>query len=261
MNTCVTVDCAIPGPTVAFWNGSQTFEHLTTDARRLTFTEYLFQPEGGPGRNVESGLAESRHDVRPTEIVRQRMAVLIADVVGYSRLIEADDAGTVARLRRLRRELVDPTAARFRAALVRHTADAILLAFTDPMQAIGCALTLQSGLFALSERMPETQSLRLRVGLSLGEVLLVDGDVHGTSVNIAARLEALAEPGEIYLCERAYDRVREALPPLFEPVGERWLRNISAPVLAFRVAVESIAGIARGRILPASAQDSPACSS
>jgi adenylate cyclase len=179
------------------------------------------------------------------------MAILIGDVAGYSRLIEIDDVGTVARLWLLRHGLLDPAAALFNAALIRHTADALLVAFDNTVDAIGCAITLQSVLLLLNEDAPEGQGMRLRIGLSVGEVLLVDDEIHGMGVNIAARLEGLAGAGEIYLCERAANDIRHVLPLVLEPIGARQLHNISTPVRTFRIAVEVIAGIARQHMLPA----------
>jgi adenylate cyclase len=110
---------------------------------------------------------------------------------------------------------------------------------------------LQSVLLLLNEDAPEGQRMRLRIGLSVGEVLLVDDEIHGMGVNIAARLEGLAGAGEIYLCERAVNDVRHVLPLVLEPIGARQLHNISTPVRTFRIAVEVIAGIARQYMLPA----------
>ena len=119
------------------------------------------------------------------------------------------------------------------------------------MDAVGCAITLQSVLYLLHDDAPEGQGIRLRMGLSVGEVLLVDNDIHGTGVNIAARLEGLARPGEICLCERAVNDVRHMLPLVFEPIGARRLRNISTPIPTFRVTVEMVAAVARQGMLPA----------
>ena len=233
-------------------------DHLTLgESRAITAQKGL--PRGDqPTTSVETAFVDTWHEGRPIEIPRRQMAILAGDVAGYSRLIESDDVGTVARLLFLRRELVDPTAILFHAALIRHTADAILLAFEDPVAALNCAITLQSVLFLLNENVPQGRSIRMRMGLSVGQVLLVDNDVHGTGVNIAARLEALAGAGEIYLCQRAVDHVRHALPLAFEPIGERWLHNISTPVSTFRIALAVIGRIARQHALPV-ANGFPAC--
>jgi len=237
-------------PTVPLWNGFRPFEQLPTYLRRLAIAQDALRHRCPSSADL-AGERAGRREQMPTGMPRRCMAILIGDVAGYSRLIEIDDVGTVARLRLLRHGLLDPAAALFNAALIRHTADALLVAFDNTVDAIGCAITLQSVLLLLNEDAPEGQGMRLRMGLSVGEVLLVDNEIHGTGVNIAARLEGLAGAGEIYLCERAANDIRHVLPVVLEPIGARQLHNISTPVRTFRIAVEVIAGIARQRMLPA----------
>jgi class 3 adenylate cyclase len=251
MNTIVSSGSTTGLPMVPSWRELRPFDHLALGASRAATAQNGLPRGDRPVTSVETAFVDTWHEGRPIEIPRRQMAILAGDVAGYSRLIETDDIGTVARLLFLRRDLVDPTAILFHAALIRHTADAILLAFEDPVAALNCAITLQSVLFLLNENVPQGRSIRMRMGLSVGQVLLVDNDVHGTGVNIAARLEALAGAGEIYLCERAVDHVRHALPLVFEPVGERRLHNISTPVRTFRVALDVIGRIAHQHALPA----------
>jgi class 3 adenylate cyclase len=245
-------------PMVPSWHEFRPLDHLALCASRVATAQNALRRGGRPIADGGTELADTWHEGRPIEICRRQMAILAGDVAGYSRLIESDDVGTVARLRFLRRRLFDPMAALFDAALIRHTADAILLAFEDPADALGCAIALQSVMLLLNNDAPEGRSIRLRIGLSVGEVLFIDNDVHGMGVNIAARLEALAGAGEIYLCERALERVRHVLPLVFEPVGERRLHNISTPVRTFRVALDVIGRIARQHPLPV-ANEFPAC--
>jgi class 3 adenylate cyclase len=244
MNTILPSGCTTGVPMVPSWHDFRPLDHLALCASRVATAQDALRPGGQPIADAEIELADTWHEGRPIEICRRQMAILAGDVAGYSRLIESDDVGTVARLRFLRRRLFDPMAALFDAALIRHTADAILLAFEDPADALGCAIALQSVMLMLNKDAAEGRSIRLRIGLSVGEVLFLDDDVHGTGVNIAARLEALAGAGEIYLCERAVDHVRHVLPLVFEPVGKRRLHNISTPVRAFRVALDVIGRIA-----------------
>jgi class 3 adenylate cyclase len=258
MNTIASSDIAAGVPMVPSWHELLPSGRLARSASRAAADHHPLPLGAQPIANVENMLVETWREARPIEIPRRQMAILAGDVVGYSRLIETDDVGTVARLLFLRRELVDPTAAVFRAALIRHTADAILLAFEDPVAALSCALTLQGVLFLLNEDLPQRRRIRMRMGLSVGQVLVVDGDVHGTGVNIAARLEALASAGEIYLCERAVEHVRHGLPVLFEPMGERRLHNISNPVRTYRVALDPIGPMVRQHAWPAATQ-SPIC--
>ena len=225
---------------------------------RADIAQSALRPDDRSILESETERPEPWSEGRPVDMRRRQLAILAGDVAGYSRLIENDDVGTVARLRFLRRALLDPTAALFHAALIRHTGDAILCAFEKPADALGFAITLQSAMFLLNENEPEGRRIRLRVGLSVGDVLLVDDDVHGTGVNIAARLEALAGPGEIYLCERAVEHVRHVLPMSPELIGKRRLHNISSPVRIFRVADAVVASVARQRALPA-ANEFPVC--
>jgi class 3 adenylate cyclase len=249
MDTIVSSGSTTRLPMVPSWRELRPLDHPALGANRAA-TAQNGSPRGDrPVTSVETAFVDTWHEGRPIEIPRRQMAILAGDVAGYSRLIETDDVGTVARLLFLRRELVDPTAILFNAALIRHTADAILLAFADPVAALNCAVTLQSVLFLLNENVPHGRSIRMRMGLSVGQVLLVDNDIHGTGVNIAARLEALAGPGEIYLCERAVEQVWHELPFVLEPLGERRLHNISTPVSTFRAALDAIARIAHAREL------------
>jgi class 3 adenylate cyclase len=257
MDTIVSSGSNTGLPMVPSWRELRPLDHLALGANRAATAQKGLPRGDRPVASVETAFVDTWHEGRPIEIARRQMAILAGDVAGYSRLIETDDVGTVARLLFLRRELVDPTAILFNAALIRHTADAILLAFDDTVDAIGCAITLQSVLYRVNEDAPENQGIRFRMGLSVGEILLIDNDIHGTGVNIAARLEALAGAGEIYLCERAVAEVRHVLPLAFESVGARRLHNISTRVRTFRIAAEAIAGIARQRMFP-TANDLPA---
>lgn len=234
--------------------GKPFSDQLALWARRLALAHGAFgRPERGTdGAQAWAAAEGCARDA--DQVPRRRIAILAGDIVGYSRLIELDDVGTVARLRVLRRELLDPAATMCGATLVRHTADAILLGFDDPADAVVCAITLQSVLFLFNQGLAERQSIRLRIGLSVDEVLFMDGDVHGTGVNIAARLQALAEPGEILLCERAYEQVRSLFPEAFEPFGTRRLHNISMPVPIFRLALGAVSRWLAAGIRPALGQ-------
>jgi adenylate cyclase len=243
MNTMTLCPPPAGQPMVPVWNGFRLFDQVVPCLRRFAVARDALRRDCRLIADVAAECAD-QYEERSIEMPRRRMAILVGDVAGYSRLIEMDDVGTVARLRFLRRELFDPTATLFHAAVVRHTADTTLLAFDNPVDAIGCAITLQGVLFLLNEDAPE-EGILFHMGLSVGEVLLVDDEIHGMGVNIAARLEALAGAGEIYLCERAVNDVRHMLPPVFKPVGARRLHNISTPIRTFRVGVEVIAGIAR----------------
>lgn len=171
--------------------------------------------------------------------VRQ-VAVLVGDTVGYSRLIEADTFGTVTHLMALRAGLVIPAAEYFRASFIKCTGDAFLLAFEDPADALECAIVIQSVLLWLGLDSLSQPCLSFRMGISAGDAVFVDNDIHGVCANVAARLEALAGPGEIWLCDNARRRVNEATPMQFESLGERHLHNVSTPVGVCRVPLSII---------------------
>ena len=168
---------------------------------------------------------------------REQAAVLIGDVAGYSRLIENNDVRTVVRLRQLRRNLIEPAMAHWGGRIVRLAGDGVFSAFADSAAAVGCAIAVQRGLAALERNVPREWRLWLRIGISFGEALVEeDGDLHGPAVNIAARLEALAEPGSVYLTGAAFDQIPGWRAPCCEDLGLHRLRHITEPVRVYRVA-------------------------
>jgi class 3 adenylate cyclase len=164
---------------------------------------------------------------------RRLAAILVADVAGYSRLVSEDEEGTLERLRALRRNRIDPALAAHRGRIVKTTGDGILVEFTSVLDAVRCAVALQRGL-AMSA-VAESQRLVYRFGIHLGDVVVDGDDVFGDTVNIAARLETLAEPGGICLSAAVYDQVCGKLDAEFADMGEQQLRNITRPVRAYRV--------------------------
>ena len=128
-------------------------------------------------------------------IERRLAAIFAADVAGYSRLMGADEAGTFARLRELRRELFDPKIAEHRGRIVKTTGDGLLIEFPSVVEAVACAVAVQQGAAERNAEVEPEQRIEFRVGINLGDVIVEDGDIHGDGVNVAARLEALAEPG------------------------------------------------------------------
>jgi class 3 adenylate cyclase len=164
---------------------------------------------------------------------RRLAAILVADVAGYSRLVSEDEEGTLERLRALRRNRIDPALAAHRGRIVKTTGDGILVEFTSVLDAVRCAVALQRGLGVSA--VAESQRLAYRFGIHLGDVVVDGDDVLGDTVNIAARLEKLAEPGGICLSAAVYDQVCEKLDAEFADMGEQQLRNITRPVRAYRV--------------------------
>jgi class 3 adenylate cyclase len=164
---------------------------------------------------------------------RRLAAILAADIAGYSRLMEADEEGTLQRLRALRRELIDPQIKAHDGRIVKTTGDGILIEFASVVDAVRCAIALQHRLSKTD--LPPLQQLKYRLGINLGDVVAEGDDILGDGVNIAARLETLAEPGGICISAAAYDQVYGKVDVEFADMGEQQLRNIARPVRAYRV--------------------------
>jgi len=168
-------------------------------------------------------------------VERRLAAILAADVAGYSRLMGADEEGTLARLKALRRELIDPKIAEHRGRIVKTTGDGLLIEFPSIVEAISCAVAVQRVMVDRNAGTPEEQRITFRVGVNLGDIIVEDGDIHGDGVNIAARLEAIAEPGGICLSEDAFRQVRGKVDAEFVDIGEQALKNIARPLRVYRV--------------------------
>jgi adenylate cyclase len=174
------------------------------------------------------------------ERARRRLAAIVAaDVVGYSRLVGADEEGTLARLKALRREVVDPRLARHSGRIVKTTGDGLLMEFASAVDAVRCVLDLQRAVAAGEESRPEKRRLCFRIGVNVGDIVVDGEDILGDGVNVAARLEQLAEPGGICLSGRAYEDVRGRLELDIQDIGEHSLKNIDRPVRVFRLAVHA----------------------
>ena len=166
---------------------------------------------------------------------RKLAAILAADVAGYSKLAGADEERTLARLRALRSDLIDPTIALHHGRVVKRTGDGVLIEFRSVVDAVRCAIEVQNGMVERNAGLPPERRIQLRVGIHLGDVVEEsDGDLMGDGVNIAARLEGIAEPGAICLSEDAYRQVRDRLTMDFVDIGEKELKNINRPVRGLR---------------------------
>ena len=169
---------------------------------------------------------------------RKLAAILAADVVGYSRLAGADEDRTLARLRALRSDLIDPTVAVHNGRVVKRTGDGSLIEFRSVVDAVRCAIEMQNGLLERNAGLPPERRIEFRVGIHLGDVVEEsDGDLMGDGVNIAARLEAIAKPGAICMSEDAYRQVRDKIAVEFTDLGDKELKNIARPMRAYAVQV------------------------
>ncbi|MCH8924610.1 MAG: hypothetical protein IH924_00565 [Proteobacteria bacterium] len=168
---------------------------------------------------------------------RRLAAILAADVVGYSRLMGADEVGTLAALKAHRAELIDPTIAEHNGRIVKLMGDGTLVEFTSVVEAVACAVAIQRGMAERNAPMAQDRRIVLRIGINLGDVIVEGEDIYGDGVNVAARLEGLAEPGGIYVSGEVYRQVRNKLDLGFEDLGEREVKNIAEPVRVYRLEV------------------------
>jgi adenylate cyclase len=166
---------------------------------------------------------------------RRLAAILAADVVGYSRLMEVDEAGTLAALKARRKDVLEPLVGKHQGRVFKVTGDGVLIEFASAVNAVQCAVELQQGMAAANSGQLENRQILLRIGVNLGDVIVEGGDRYGDGVNIAARLEGIAEPGGILLSGTTYDHVRNKIDATFEDVGVQSLKNIADPVRVHRV--------------------------
>jgi|SRR5579862_116773 len=178
-------------------------------------------------------------------VTRRLAAVLAADVVGYSRLMGADEEGTLARLNALRREFLEPTIEQYNGRVVKRTGDGILIEFGSAVDAARCAMQTQRGMVERNVAVPDDRRIEIRIGIHVGDIIIEDGDIFGDGVNIAARLESIARPGGICISDDAHRQVRDKLDFNFEDSGEQDLKNITRPVRVYRLHPEAPASIGR----------------
>jgi TolB-like protein/Tfp pilus assembly protein PilF len=170
-------------------------------------------------------------------VQRRLAAILAADVVGYSRMMQADEAGTMAALKSRRTEILQPLVSKHHGRIIKFMGDGVLVEFGSAVEAVGCAVALQEAMAVANEAAEESRRVVLRIGINLGDVMVESGDLYGDGVNIAARLEGIAEPGRVLVSQTVYGQVRGKVRLAFEDVGEQKLKNMEEPVRAYRVSV------------------------
>jgi adenylate cyclase len=191
--------------------------------------------------------------VADERVQRRLAAILAADVAGYSRLIGEDEEGTLARLKAHRRELIDPKIAEHSGRIVKTTGDGMLIEFASAVDAVRCAMAIQNGMAGRNAGVPRDRSVEYRLGVHIGDIVIEDGDIFGDGVNIAARLEGIAEPGTICISDDAVRQVRGKLEAEFEDKGSQQLKNIVNPVhvYAIRPVAQAAGGMTGARAHPA----------
>src|SRR6266436_4994315 len=191
-----------------------------------------------------------------TERVERKLAaILAADVAGYSRLMGADEEGTHERYTAHCRQLVDPKIKEHRGRTVKNTGDGMLVEFASVIDAVRCAAEVQRGMIAREPDVSEDRRIRFRIAVNLGDVIIEEHDIFGDGVNVAARLEGLADPGGVCVSRVVHDEIRDKLPYPFEDMGEQSVKNIARPVRTYAMSADAVAST---QLVAAPVQPTPA---
>ena len=190
---------------------------------------------------------------------RRLAAILAADMVGYSRLMELDEAGTLARLKTHRLELVDPAIAKNKGRIIKTTSDGMLVEFQSVVDAVQCAAEIQRRMAKRNADVPALRSIQFRIGINLGDVIVEDDDIFGDGVNVASRLQDLACPGGICISSAVKEQIGERCDVAFEDLGEQTVKNIARPIRTFRVLLDAGPGPDRGSWPRPRSREAPRC--
>jgi formylglycine-generating enzyme required for sulfatase activity/class 3 adenylate cyclase len=191
--------------------------------------------DNDPARGRLHPIRGGRDDPPSEEATRRLAAILAADIAGYSRLMGMDEEGTLARIKRQRRELIEPTIAEHHGRVVKYTGDGFLAMFNSPVEAVRSAIVIQQSMVGRNASLPREQWILYRLGVHLGDVIVEDGDIYGEGVNIAARLESIAEPGHLYISGGVYEQIKNKLVCGYQSLGDRQVKNITDPLNVYRV--------------------------
>jgi adenylate cyclase len=170
-------------------------------------------------------------------IDRRLAAIFASDIAGYSRLMGADEEGTLRQLKAHRKELVDPKIIEHHGRIVKTTGDGMLVEFVSVVDAVRCAVDIQRGMAERNANVPADKHIQFRIGINVGDIIIDGDDIFGDGVNVAARLETLADPGGIMVSSVVHDQVRDKLSFGFENMGEQTVKNIARPIGVHRVSL------------------------
>jgi formylglycine-generating enzyme required for sulfatase activity/class 3 adenylate cyclase len=183
-------------------------------------------------RDIKSG----RSGEPPREPAPRRLAAIVAgDIAGYSRLMQIDEEGTHSRVKRIERDLIEPSIAEHHGRLVKTTGDGFIAIFDSPVEAVRCGIVIQQNMVGRNTSLPKHHWIEYRIGVNLGDVIVEVDDVYGDGVNIASRLEGLADPGQVYISGGIYEQIKHKLVCGYESLGDRKVKNITDPVRVYRV--------------------------
>src|SRR5258708_338150 len=182
------------------------------------------------------GFKSGRNGEQSQEPAPRRLAAIVAgDIAGYSRLMQIDEEGTHNRVKRIERELIEPSITEHHGRLVKTTGDGFLAIFDSPVEAVRCGIVIQQNMVGRNASQPKHHWIEYRIGINLGDVIIEPTDVYGDGVNIASRLEGIADPGQVYISGGIYEQVKHKLVCGYESLGDRKVKNITDPVRVYRV--------------------------
>lgn len=200
----------------------------------------------GEIRNFRSG---NQGEPPPSGALPRRLAaIIVGDIVSYSRLMQADEEGTHARVKRIERDLIMPSIVEHHGSLVKTTGDGFIAIFDSPVEAVRCSIVIQQNLVGRNAALPKHSRIEYRIGVNLGDVIVEADDIYGDGVNIATRIEGIAEPGQVYISGAIYEQIKHKVVCGYESLGDRKVKNITDPVRVYRVLPDADAvGRTRGR--------------
>jgi formylglycine-generating enzyme required for sulfatase activity/class 3 adenylate cyclase len=178
---------------------------------------------------------------------RRLAAIVAGDIVGYSRLMQRDEEGTHARVKRIERDLIVPSIAEHHGRLVKTTGDGFFAVFDSPVEAVRCGIVIQQNMLGRNTSLPKEQWIEYRIGVNLGDVIIDEDDIYGDGVNIASRLESIAAPGDVYISGGIYEQIKNKLVCGYQSLGDRRVKNITDPIRVYRVLPDPAALNRRGR--------------
>src|SRR3954467_6563426 len=183
-------------------------------------------------RDIKSG----KGGEPPRASMPRRLAAIVAgDIAGYSRLMELDEEGTHGRVKRIEGDLIEPNIAEHHGRLVKTTGDGFIAIFDSPVEAVRCSIVIQQNLVGRNAALPKHSWIEYRIGVNLGDVIIETDDVYGDGVNVASRLEGIADPGQVYISGGIYEQIKHKLVCGYESLGDRKVKNITDPVRVYRV--------------------------
>ncbi|WP_183710097.1 SUMF1/EgtB/PvdO family nonheme iron enzyme [Bradyrhizobium sp. ERR14] len=200
----------------------------------------------GEIRNFRSGNQDGPPPHGP--MPRRLAAIIVGDIASYSRIMQADEEGTHVRVKRIERDIIQPSIVEHHGTLVKTTGDGFIAIFDSPVEAVRCSIVIQQNLIGRNAPLPKHSRLEYRIGVNLGDVIVEPDDVYGDGVNIATRIEGIAEPGHVYISGAIYEQIKHKVVCGYESLGDRKVKNITDPVRVYRVLPDADAvGRTRGR--------------